>query len=71
MSDDIKAKLEARLKVLQEDFNKLGEEQKTLNEQLKKIQQRMSQIQAEQIGINGRAAEVQELLDTPTKEKKK
>jgi chromosome segregation ATPase len=58
MTDEVKSELESRLKALEEEFNRLDEENKVLNRQISERRTRMVQIQ-------GAATELNALLDPP------
>lgn len=67
MSDDVKAKLEERLKVLQEEFNALEAKRKEAVESRTNLDKAISEIQARQVQLKGAFQEVNLLL-TPVVE---
>lgn len=67
MSYDVKVKLEARKKALQDEFQNLSNEREKIIEQAKVCQQRLNEIQARQLEVRGGFAEVESLMDNPGK----
>jgi len=65
MPDDVKSKLEGRIKEVEGEFTKLDEREKALIEQGKGINQELSTIRNRKVHLQGAFAEVKALLDDP------
>ena len=63
----MEAQLKARKAALQEEFDTVTSEIKTLSEEGSKLNKRLSELRARQVQISGAYQEVKNLLDTPKK----